>query len=352
VAGDAAAGPASSARQGTAFTRRVLEKLELIEMEAGLTWPLYACLRALERDWSLSYLMGVTGIAFQFTVDERIGDQGPTDVMDWTSWFDRLHRLGFDATVFNAQLKSFSSSVKTNTETEFQACQATAWDAVRASLDRGVPAIAWMPITPAQKERGEGCEYALLVGYDSEKGLYDVRVPGRAMWSIPWDGFGRADPVNWFNVIVFGERRPVEERELEREALQFAVAHARSTQPGHGMDAYATWQRALEEGRLAPDANPRAARIVREAREHAAAFVREIAGRHGDIAADLAEAQRRYRQVTRAWDAYVHELLHTPGGDGDRKQAALRLVETAAAAEAAAVAALEKGMDKEMTAQS
>jgi hypothetical protein len=118
--------PTPPTPKDAAFARRVLDKLELVQMEAGLTWPLYTCLHALQKDWSLPYLMGVMGIAFQFTVDERVSDSGPTDVMDWNRWFDRLGRLGQEVTVFNAQLRSFSPEVKTNTEAEFHACQAAA----------------------------------------------------------------------------------------------------------------------------------------------------------------------------------------------------------------------------------
>jgi RNA polymerase sigma-70 factor (ECF subfamily) len=323
-----------------AFARRVLDKLELVQMEAGLTGPLYTCLRALRNDWSLSFLMGVTGMAFQFTVDERVSDTGPTDVMDWGRWFDRLHRLGQAVTVFNAQLKSFSPDVKTNTEEEFRACQSAAWDAVRARLDRGVPAIAWMPVTREQKDRGEACEYALLIGYDTEAGLYHVRVPGRAMWTIPWDGFGRADPVNWFNVIVFGEAQPVDERELVREALQFAMEHARSSRPGHGLGAYETWRQALKSGTLSPTANPRAARVVREARAAAATFLQETARRLPEAAAGLAEAASHYVLVARAWEDYIHQLPDSPAGDA--RETALHFLQAARDAETAGVSTLEQ----------
>jgi RNA polymerase sigma-70 factor (ECF subfamily) len=325
-----------------AFVRRVLEKLELVQMEAGLTGPLYTCLRALRNDWSLPFLMGVTGMAFQFTVDERVRDTGPTDVMDWSRWFDRLHRLGQEVTVFNAQLKSFSPTVKTDTEEEFRACQMAAWDAVRASLDRGVPAISWMPVTREQKERGEGCEYALLVGYDTEAGLYHVRVPGRAMWTIPWDGFGRADPVNWFNVSVFGEAQPVDEQALVRDALQFAVEHARSARPGHGLGAYETWRQALQRGTLSPTANPRAARIVREARAAAAGFLQETARRVLEVASGLAEAGGHYTQVARSWEEYIDQLPHSPASDA--RETALRILQAARDAETAGVSALEQAL--------
>lgn len=83
-----------------------------------------------------------------------------------------------------------------NTDEEFRQAQTDAWTAVRASLDRGVPAIAWMPLTQVQREQGIGCAYGLLVGYDLQAGTYLVRLPWAGTFSVPWDGIGYADAVN------------------------------------------------------------------------------------------------------------------------------------------------------------
>lgn len=335
------AGPAH-----TVFTRRVLEKVELLQTASGLTWPLYACLHALGNDWSLAYLMGVTGTAFRFTVDKRVADTGPTDVLDWDHWFGKIRELGYAVRVFNAQLKSHSPSVRTNTEEEFHAIQTAAWDAARASLDQGVPVIAWHPFTREQKARGIGGEFGLLVGYDQQAGVYWVRLPGTAMYTVPWDGFGRADPVNWFNVIVFGEQRPVDERALERAALQYAVEHAHSRQVGHGLGGYALWLKALETGQIQPDGGSKAARLLKECRAHAAAFLREIGGHFPAAAVDLSAAAKYYQQVAKAWEHYLR-LFEPTSADAARepmRTAAVRereRVQSAYGAEQAAVERLE-----------
>jgi len=329
------------------FARRVLERVELVQMESGLAWPLYACLHALGRDWSLSRLMGIVGGAFRFTVNERIADTGPTDVLDWDHWFARIGELGYEVAVFNAQLKSFSPDVPTNTEAQFRAAQAAAWEAARASLDRGVPAIAWMPMTLEQKAQGLRCECGLLVGYDTEGGFYHVRLPWMGIYTVPWDGFGRADPVSWFNVIVFGAERPMDEPGLEMSALCYAVAHAHSTRPGHGLSGYTVWEDALRSGQIQSDGSPRAARLLREAREHAAAFLREIAGHSPGTQSSLLEAGQHYRDEARAWEeylaAFVPEALDAARDPGKRA-AGIRAVEAAQHAEQAAVAALERAL--------
>jgi RNA polymerase sigma-70 factor (ECF subfamily) len=339
---------APSPEPRVAFTRRVLDRVALVQMESGLTWPLYACLHALGKDWSLAYTMGITGTAFRFTVDERIADTGPTDVLDWDHWFATLGALGCEVTVFNAQLKSFSPAVPTNTEAEFHATQSRARDAVRATLDRGVPAIAWHPFTLEQKARGFRCEYGLLVGYDAAKGVYHVRLPGRAIYSVPWDGFGRADPVNWFHVIVFGGESPRDVRAQAWEAVRFAAEHARSRHPGHGLGGYETWLAALESGKIQPDGSPKAARLLRECREHAAAFLQEISVNSPETASELLEASQQYRQVSSAWDEYVRVFADAPADaahDPSQQAAARQCVETAYAAEKTAVEALERAID-------
>lgn len=339
---------APSSELRATFTRRVLDRVALVETESGLTWPLYACLHALRKDWSLAYTMGITGTAFRFTVDERIADTGPTDVLDWDRWFATLGALGCEVTVFSAQLKSFSPAVPTNTEAEFRSTQARAWDAVRASLDRGVPAIAWHPFTLEQKARGFRCEYGLLVGYNAAEGVYHVRLPGWAIYSVPWDGFGRADPVNWFHVIVFGAERPRDARQQEWEAVRFAVEHARSRHPSHGLSGYETWLGALESGRIQRDGSPKAARLLRECREHAAAFLGEIIVTFPEAASELIEASQQYVQAGGAWEEYVRVFADAPADaarDPSKQTAARECLQAAYAAEKAAVEALERAME-------
>ncbi len=323
-------------RKGEEFARRVLEKLEIVSTESGLVWPLYACMHALGRDWPLAYLMGVTGTAFRATVDDQVSDAGHTSVLDWDRWFAVIPELGCETAVFNAQLKSFSPDIPTNTEEEFRAVQAAAWEAVRVSVDRGIPAIAWMPMTLEQKARGLRCEYGLLIGYDLGAGVYHVRLPWTAVYDVPWDGFGRADPVNWFNVIVFRKERALDERQLVQQALAFAVEHAHSSRPGHGFGAYNVWLGALDKGCIQPDGGARTARLLREARESAADFVTDAAGRFPAATASFLEAAGRYGEEAAAWKAYLQV--------GDNPEKRRSAVEAALAAEREAVSAVQQAL--------
>jgi hypothetical protein len=86
------------------------------------------------------------------------------------------------------------------------------------------------------------------------------------------------------------------------------------------------------------------ARLVREARLHAAAFLREIADRFPQATGMLQAAATEYDQVARAWEGYGTTFSPpTPGAAAEpaKKAAGLQCIETALAAEQAAVAALE-----------
>ena len=331
--------------QPSAFTRRVLARIELVNQESGVIWPLYACLKANGSDRSLPYLSAIMGTAFELTVDECISSTGPTDVMDWNWWFSILPELGYEVTVFDAVLQPTRPTVHKSSEEEYRATQVRAWAAARDSLDRGVPVIAWMPITAAQVEQGIGCEYGLLVGYDREEGVYYVRLPWAPMYTVRWDGFGRMDPVHWFNMIVFGHARTIDYHALELKVLQRAIAHARGTTPGYGLHGYHAWITALETQQIDLPGSIRAARILREARAQAAAYLTELAERYPQASMLLTAAAEKYRTVAANWEEYpglLAQYEEAIATDGDRYQQVIALVSKIRAREGEAIESLTK----------
>jgi hypothetical protein len=200
-----------------------------------------------------------------------------------------------------------------------------------------------MPMTLEQKAKGVACEYGLLVGYDETAGEYRVRVPGVEMYSVPWDGFGYADPVNWFNVIVFGDKRPIDLRALELKSIRYAVKHAHSPRAGHGLRAYSLWMDSLRAGRLQSDGAPRAARLVREGRELAAQFLHEIAEHFPTTGGTLSKAAREYQDVAAAWHAYLRVFMPAAtdaARDPEKQRLGVEALERAFEAEKEAVGAL------------
>jgi hypothetical protein len=139
-------------------------------------------------------------------------------------------------------------------------------------------------------------------------------------FSVPYKGIGHTDPVNWLNLVWFEKERPVDPRDLEVEALKFAVEHARRTPPepdpsgvytgarGWGLGGYEIWIKALEAGAIGADGGGEMAKMVRECRGHARSFLDEIEdhfGSHAQAHAHLNRARDLYQIVVDAWDAYL-----------------------------------------------
>jgi hypothetical protein len=96
------------------------------------------------------------------------------------------------------------------------------------SIDRGVPVIAWQPMTQAQRDQGIGAfEWGLLVSYNEQQKTYAVRHPrDKTEYTVPFGGFGYTDPVNWYHVIVPVEPEPADLQQVAIQSLKHAVAFA------------------------------------------------------------------------------------------------------------------------------
>ena len=181
---------------------------------------------------------------------------------------------------------------------------------------------------------------------------------------VPYNGIGHIDPVNWLHLVWFEKQRSIDPKDLELEALKFAVEHAHRTPPepdpsgvytgarGWGLGGYEMWIRALEGGTIGPDGGGGMARMVRECRGHAAVFLGEIADHFGPGPhVHLARVRDLYQKVADTWTAYLKLFpgmssapsAWTVSTPQDRSQA-LATVRRAYEAERKAVAELEAAL--------
>ena len=323
----------SNSRLGPEFTRRVLEKVEIVRTEPTIIWAMYPCMRALGEDWSLAYLMGINGYAFRLAVDAQISGYH-SHVVDWDKVWELPERAGYKVYEIDVTLKG--SHAKVSSE-EFEAKKEEAWEKARAGIDRGVPAFIWQPMTVQQKEEGlSAYEYGIVYGYDERTGEYLINHPWVGEFSVPYKGIGHTDPVNWFQVTWFEKKTTIDPKELELQGLKFAVEHAHRTPPnepvGWGLGGYATWIRALETGKIGADGGGHMATMVRECRGHAVAFLGEIGDHFGSKAhVHLDRAEDLYQAVVDAWDAYLKVfpgMSSSPAGDVGNPQDRRRALAT------------------------
>lgn len=191
-------------RSEKAFSKRVIDKVISTPFHGStVVGTVHSTIQAAGLDCSWARTMGILGHAFTFSMQRGCGRCEWEGNIDWWLFFDRLRDLGisfehFEATQ-NIQHKTPLS------EKALKQLKENTWTAVKQSIDRGVPAIAWAPMTPEQKMNGVGGhDWCLLAGYDESSKTYLVRSPlkDNIEYEVPFDGFGYADPVQWYCVLV------------------------------------------------------------------------------------------------------------------------------------------------------
>lgn len=283
--------------QDKAFAQKVLTQVEATCQEGGgcLAGSLHAVLGAGGIDGSLAKVNSLLGYSFHFCLFEDAARTEHHSVIEWALYSDVLHRLGFEIQRFEAKqgkkyIEKRQPHYKPPTAEELNKLKADTWNAVCASIDRGIPAIAWSPMTKKQREDGTGAfEWGLLVGYDKSQHTYTVHHRWRSNkpFSVPFDDFGYIDPAQWYHVMVFGKHTPPDPRATVQAALEDAITFADGTRydkdtccypvAAVGLDAYELWLDALTREVAAPQAVRGNINELKFNRQMASAFLRESA---------------------------------------------------------------------------
>ena len=270
--------------------------------------------RAGHSQWSTERLQGVLGHAFSFAMREGAGKVWQESNLDWGRFFDMLPEVGYRFQRFEATQRG--------SDRDFSKLKANAWAAVRASIDRGIPAAAWCPMSPEQKADGvKAYEWGLLLGYDESDETYTVRhrniSGGREAFTVRYDAIGHIDSVEWFCVLVYDGPEPVDAKGTHLTALRNAVAFANGTRfepedilypaDARGFAAYGLWREAIESGVAAPKHSQYHAGELRAFRGHAASYLRELVDIFPDVAADLEAGAAHYDRLIET-SAKLHDF--------------------------------------------
>ncbi len=173
-------------------------------------------------------LAAIFGHAFTFSMANGGGDVSQLANIEWCLFFRDIELVGCRVDHFDASLKGAPPAPSPD---ELQKMKTQTWEKVKASIDRGVPGIAWGVMTVEQCEQGiNGWEWSLLVGYDESEKSYVVRNQNNGEpWSVGYDQFGYIDGVQWYHVMVpAGPKRVDPELQLTR-TLEQAVDYAHGT---------------------------------------------------------------------------------------------------------------------------
>ena len=340
-------GGAPSRNEG--FTRKVLEGVQALQGESTLIGSLHPMLKAVGADWSVARLAGSFGHAFNFLMNRNGAETWQQANIDWQLWWDQAHCLDHEWRCFQAVLKGKPPAP---TPQALQKLKEETWKVVRASIDRGVPAMAWSPMTVEQKKNGiTAAEWGLIVGYQDDDKTYTIRHPYYANkdYTVPYDQFGYTDPVNWYHVMVMDAPREVDRKTGEVRSLKHAVAFARGKRYDRtticyptdavGFAAYELWRDAFRDGSADVRFAAGHALYLQWARECAAQYLRESAG-PGAPGQALSSAAAFYDQEVEA----VTKLVEVCRQARDQKGFSPSATQDASAALDAALAADRKAV--------
>lgn len=319
-----------------------------------LVSSLHALMQTVDHpEWSTARLQGVLGYAFHFEMKED-GGGVMHDNMDWGLALGFLSDLG--------QFRGFNAN-KHDTDVDLPALKREARDAVRASLEQGVPALAWQAMSVEQKESGNHAWcWSLIVGYDDANETYTVW--HRAMpetYTVRYDAIGHADPVEWFNVRILEQPISADEK-IHLTALQNAVTFANGTRytdenfvrpngkltTPYGLAAYELWRKVFESEDIASQRPHWDALVLRARRRGAAAYVRELVDVFPDAADPLEAAAAHYDRELESlqplYDLFDAEQEKETFTAEDRAEAG-RLISEALMADRDAVARIEAALE-------
>ena len=253
-------------------------------------------------EWSMARLQGVMGHAFHFEMIE--GGAGVMhDNIDW--W------LALDFLPYMAQFRTFQATKK-NTDIDLPALKLEAREAVRASLQQGVPALVWQPMSLEQKASDHPAHHAycwgLIVGYNEAEETYTVRHPFVAdTYTVRYDAIGHTDGVEWFNVTIYDQPSSADEKATQLTALRNAVTFANGTRYTderfmrhngkgipYGFAAYELWREAFKSEDVSSGHSHHHAETLRARRLSAAAYLRELVTIFPEAAEPLEAAAAHY----------------------------------------------------------
>ena len=311
----------------------------------ALMGSLEGCVRFLGEERSTAYLMGVTGHAFRISVADSLGLDGPMRV-DLPRMLNLYRSLGYELRLISAR----------EGDPDFRTKQQEAWDTIRASIDRRVPAVARF-----------GPFFWIIRGYHPKKERYYTSAFMPSLEApVEMDELGLDGGLGDWNmlqgsagleVLIWGEQQAVDPKVAERRSLRFAVDHARSEDDlegrvHRGFGAFERWMTDVVEGRVSKGVGPAyTAAVVTEARGYAGLYLNGIAEHYPEqVAARLREAAyfygmevERLKNVTEAFPLMSRQEQVDLGDPEGRQQVAGSLRE-ALEWERKAVKALEEAL--------
>lgn len=252
------------------------ENDQTAELWLGSDEGLKGCLNFLGEELLSTRLMGLSGHAFRFSMADSLDWSGSSRV-DLSEMAKLYANLGYRVRAITAP----------EDDPDFARKQQESWEAIEASIDRGVPVVARL-----------GWGHQLIVGYHPKKEQYYAVGSRGGLRPYELDELGASDRRSGggLEVLLLEERHSVDPRAAERSSLRFAIEEAhRPDVPGtpyhSGFRGFERWIADIEAGSVTNERGPGyTGGLVTEARTAAAPYLREIASNYSGKTAESLNA--------------------------------------------------------------
>jgi hypothetical protein len=233
---------------------------------------LHDCAAAQGMEVSRAWLYGSTGFAFALNIHEVICPSGPTA---WNT--RRCLELAANIGLPTRRIQAHK------TQEDFAAVREQAFEAAKAAIDEGRPCVLWEADIP---------EWYTVVGYDNRHLLFFAENEIKSIHHLKLADTG----IGWLNLWLPKVAAPADDRQIVRDALQFALDHAAGEYTferyAAGPAGYDLWIAALqrvpvmEEVRATAFGQGYNAQCWAECRQMAVAFLEEARQRLNDSRLD------------------------------------------------------------------
>ena len=143
-------------RNGSSDAKKMAEKNVLngvkpVQGDSTFIGTLHPMLKAAGEEWSTPRLTGTFGHAFSFSMKIGDGTVWQQANIDWWLLWEMIAHIGYEFQEFQVVRNGKQPAP---TPKELQSIKDQTYEKVKASIDRGIPAIAWQPMTVEQQNSG------------------------------------------------------------------------------------------------------------------------------------------------------------------------------------------------------